>query len=152
MRLELSYHSVAANSLLKNEFVQPREPIFMKNHNGNIFRYHFEFFNGGSWGAYRMGGGVGFILAYEAEGFTSFWGEIYFQGYRRGDHGRFSAYMVERRRAVGYTYGAFFIFKNAIFYLDVCLSMERRCPPPIRPLMNWFWKYHMWTSTRIKNH
>ena len=32
-----------------------------------IFSSHFELFNGGSWG-----GGVGFILAYEAEGFTSF--------------------------------------------------------------------------------
>ena len=41
----------------------------MKNHNGNIFRSHLELFNGGSWG------GIGFILANEAEGFTSFLGK-----------------------------------------------------------------------------
>ena len=40
----------------------------MKNHNRNIFSIHFELFNGG----WRMGGGVGFILTYEAEGFTLF--------------------------------------------------------------------------------
>ena len=80
-------------------------------------------------GAY--GGGVGFILAYEAEGFTSVLekrhifkatggaimggadGGVFKWGGRMG--GRFSAYMVGRRRGVGYTYEAFFTSKNAIF-------------------------------------
>ena len=73
----------------------------------------------GHGGAY--GGGVGFILAHEAEGFTSFLekrhifkatgGAIMGGGWG----GRFSAYMVGRRRGVGYTYEAFFTSKNAIF-------------------------------------
>ena len=76
------------------------------------------------------GRGVGFILAYEAEGFTSVLKKRHIfkatggaimggrmegclNGGRMG--GRFSAYMVGRRRGVGYTYEAFFTSKNAIF-------------------------------------
>ena len=79
-----------------------------------------------------MGGGVGFILVYEAEGFTSFLEKRHIfkatggaimggrmegclNGGADGGGGRFSAYMVGRRRGVGYTYEAFFTSKNAIF-------------------------------------
>ena len=106
----------------------------MKNHNGNIFRSHLELFNGGSWGVY---GGVGFILVYEAEGFTSFLGKIPI----------FKAIWGAIMRGVGihcgaqegrwiHIWGVFYLQKRDFFYLDVCLSMEMRRPP-----MNWFWKY-----------
>ena len=72
------------------------------------------------------GGGALASLASEAEGFTSFLKKRHIfkatgGAIMGGDGGvfkwggRFSAYMVGRRRGVGYTYEAFFTSKNAIF-------------------------------------
>ena len=82
-----SKHCGAANRILSNGSVQPRERIFMKNHNENIYSSHLNFSMGGHGCAFDRGG-VRIILACEPEGFTSFLEKkTHFQGYKRGVQG-----------------------------------------------------------------
>ena len=68
---------------------------------------------------------------YEAEGFTQFVKKRHiFKAIGRAIMGEDKGAIFCTQWGVEYTYGAFFTSKNAIFDLDVYLSMKRRRPRP----------------------